>query len=421
LQIVAPGGSYRKAILALKAGADAVYVASHQYGLRKSADNLDEDELRWLVTFAHEQGKKVYITMNIMAHVEDAVGLPVYLEMLEAIGPDALIIADMGVARLANRYCTIPIHVSTQASVTNWRTAKLWKEMVGAKRVVVARELSLDECQEIKEKAEIEVETFIHGAMCVSYSGKCVISNYTAGRDSNRGGCIQSCRHNYQNLTDNKDSYIMNAKDLNGLELIPQFLNAGIDAVKIEGRMKSEAYLINTVSMYKKAIPSNKPFCLPLTKGKVPAGRMGSLEQGTSKGEVSRRDGGGLDAGGLQGVLKQQKYPISFSNRGYSQGSLLTPASPDTLSTAWNGYQMSHDYVGTVREVDEQWAYVHVKAPFSCSESLSRLSITGEVEAITPTAIESLAGDKLERTQPNMVVKIKAPLELDDLVIKAHA
>lgn len=229
-EVLAPAGDMEKLKFAVAYGADAVYLGGEQFGLRVKSNNFTLEEIAEAVVYCHELNKKVYITVNIFAHNEDIAALPAYLTSLNKIAPDALLISDPGVMMLAREYAPqVPIHISTQANNVNWKTVEFWQQF-GAERVVLGRELSLPEIREIYEKTDIELEIFVHGAMCMSYSGRCLLSNYLTGRDANRGACTHPCRWKYALVEqqrpdeylpveeDERGSYIMNSKDL---ELLP--------------------------------------------------------------------------------------------------------------------------------------------------------------------------------------------------------
>ena len=202
-ELLAPAGTLEKLKFAVQYGADAVYIAGKQYGLRAFAGNFSKEEMAEGVAFAHSRGVKVYVTVNIFAHNEDFVEMEAYLQELLQLQVDAILVSDPGILRLAReKVPELPIHISTQANTTNWSAVQFWKEL-GAERVVLARELSLLEIKEIKEKVDVELETFVHGAMCISYSGRCLLSSYMADRNSNKGECAQACRWNY-NLVEEK-------------------------------------------------------------------------------------------------------------------------------------------------------------------------------------------------------------------------
>ncbi len=267
-ELLAPAGSFSKLQTALYFGADAVYLGGKSFSLRTFADNFTEEELRAAVTLAHAQGKKVYVTANVFARNADFCRLKEYFRFLEEIGVDGAIISDAGAVYLAKQVAPkLSIHLSTQANTTNKYAVKFWKEL-GVSRVVLARELSLAEIREIHDFVpDMELEAFVHGAMCISYSGRCLLSDYLDGRSSNRGACVQSCRWRYEvralNATngqsewlpveeDEKGTYIFNSKDLNMLEKLREMEGAGICSFKIEGRMKSGYYLATVINAYRR-------------------------------------------------------------------------------------------------------------------------------------------------------------------------
>ena len=265
-ELLAPAGNMEKLRMALLYGADAVYLGGKLFGLRAFADNFSPEEMREAVRFAHSLHKKVYVTVNIFAHNGDIDALPGYLRSLQDTGADALLISDPGVWSVAREVIPdMPLHVSTQANTTNWAAARVWKKL-GASRVVLARELSLSEMKEIGSKTEVELEAFVHGAMCISYSGRCWLSSYLTGRDGNRGACAQVCRWEfglteknrpgevYDVAGDERGTYIMNSKDLCLLPYLPELMQAGICSFKIEGRMKSAHYVASVASVYRRAI-----------------------------------------------------------------------------------------------------------------------------------------------------------------------
>ncbi len=267
-ELLAPAGSYSKLLTALHFGADAVYVGGKNFSLRTFADNFTPEELRSAIKFAHAQKKKVYVTANIFAKNADFALLEEYLKTLETIQADAAIISDPGVVYMAKKVApNLPIHLSTQANTTNKYAVKFWQEQ-GVERVILARELSLKEISDIHEfTPEVELEAFVHGAMCISYSGRCLLSDYLDGRSSNRGACVQSCRWRYEmralNATngqskwlpieeDEKGTYILNSKDLNMLAYLKEMEGVGVRSFKIEGRMKSGYYLATVINAYRK-------------------------------------------------------------------------------------------------------------------------------------------------------------------------
>lgn len=268
LELLVPASSPEVLKIAVIYGADAVYIGGEAFGLRAKAKNFSMKEIAEGIAFAHAHGVKVYITANILAHNGDLEGVRAYFEELREIKPDALIISDPGVFAIAKEVCPdIERHVSTQANNTNYGTYRFWWEL-GAARVVSARELSLKEIKEIRENIpeEMEIETFIHGAMCISYSGRCLLSNYFTGRDANQGACTHPCRWKYAVVEEKRPgeylpvyenergTYIFNSKDLCMIEHIPELIDAGIDSFKIEGRMKTALYVATVARTYRKAI-----------------------------------------------------------------------------------------------------------------------------------------------------------------------
>lgn len=257
-ELLAPAGSLEKAKIALLYGADAVYIGGKQFSLRARASNFDLDMIKELVDFAHELNKKVYITMNIVFHDDDIFGLDEYLLYLESIKVDAIICSSMIVIERAKLLTKLEIHLSTQFSVTNSQLVNYFYNE-GIKRVVLARELSLLEIEQVKKKAEADLEIFIHGGMCVSYSGRCTLSNYTVLRDANRGGCAHTCRWLYdlyegeELLSENHD-FQMSSKDLQATDYVKDLLRIGVSSLKIEGRMKSIHYIATVVSAYRMLI-----------------------------------------------------------------------------------------------------------------------------------------------------------------------
>lgn len=268
MELLIPAGSLDVLKTAVIYGADAVYLGGEAFGLRAKAKNFTNEEIREGIAFAHERGVKVYITANILAHNEDLPGVEAYFEELREIRPDALIISDPGVFAIARRVIPdMEIHISTQANNTNYGTYLFWHQL-GAKRVVTARELSLAEIREIRDHIpeDMEIESFIHGAMCISYSGRCLLSNFMVGRDANQGACTHPCRWKYSLVEEKRPNeympvfenergtYIFNSKDLCMIEHIPEMMEAGIDSFKIEGRMKTALYVATVARTYRKAI-----------------------------------------------------------------------------------------------------------------------------------------------------------------------
>ena len=268
LELLSPAGDMERLKMAVLYGADAVYLAGTDFGMRAFAGNFTPEELPKAVKFAHDHGVKAHVTVNIMPRNDEIAQLPAYLEQLDDAGVDALIVADLGAFMMAGKYAPhCERHISTQQSIANYECAQSWFDL-GAKRVVLARELNLEEIREIRRKVDpaLEIETFGHGAMCVSYSGRCLLSNYMTGRDSNRGACAQPCRYQYALMEekrpgeyfpvyeDEKGTYIMNSRDMCTIDHLKDLMDAGIDCIKIEGRAKSAYYAAIVTGAYRHVI-----------------------------------------------------------------------------------------------------------------------------------------------------------------------
>ncbi len=268
IELLSPSGDFERLKLALKFGADAVYLGGEQFGMRTNPSNFNADELKKAVELVHSYGKKVYLTCNTLPRNNEIEALPDFLKYAAQIGIDAFIIADIGVMDMAKKYAPeVEIHMSTQVGIVNYQTANTLYEM-GAKRIVTARELSLDDIKTIRDKTpeDLQIEVFVHGAMCMSFSGRCILSDYMVGRDANRGDCAQPCRWKYHLVEetrpgqyfpvnqDDSGTYIFNSRDLCMIEHIPELVNAGVDSFKIEGRAKSEYYTAIVTYAYRNAI-----------------------------------------------------------------------------------------------------------------------------------------------------------------------
>lgn len=368
-ELLAPAGNLAKLRLACDYGADAVYIGGTRFGLRKAADNFSLYEMVKGIDYAHSRNKRVYVVLNGMAHQSDLSTIVTAVEELQGVQPDALIVSDPGVAAIVKDHSDIALHVSTQASVLNWRAAALWKRW-GASRVVVGRELSLEECNTIYQKTGLEVETFVHGSMCISHSGKCHISNYFAGRDSNRGGCIQSCRYRYDFDIEDRAyaSYLMNARDIMAISLMPEIIRNNIASLKIEGRMKSELYISTAVRCYRRAIDE----C------------WAGVE---------------CDYAALEAELS------GISNRGFTTGNLAAPATADSINDEYAGYNRSTSFMGTVKGWDSQRGLViEVRENINLGDELECVSPDGGLYPLKVTALTTLNGAPLERVTPNKMV-----------------
>lgn len=338
-ELLAPAGSMEKGRMALLYGADAIYLGGKMFGLRAFANNFSIEEIEEITAYAHSLGKKVYVTVNIFAHNEEMHKLPDYLLSLEKCKVDALLIADLGVFMTARQVVpNMTLHVSTQANNTNYATVEAWKNL-GAERVVLARELSIKEIEEINAKTNVELEAFVHGAMCISYSGRCLLSAYLTGRDGNRGACTQACRWEYDMYKlkeqkrpgeyfdieeDEHGTYVMNSKDLCLIEYLPQLMHAGICSLKIEGRMKSVHYVATVVSVYRKAI-----------------------------------DAAWADPKNYSVPEEWIKELNKVSHRQYTTGFAI--AKPDANAQVYTSskYEQTHDFVGIVLGYDAEAKRVH--------------------------------------------------------------
>ena len=268
-EILSPAGDFSRLEFAIMYGADAVYLAGNEFGMRTASKNFDNDELKKAVDFAHSRGVRVYVTLNTMPRSNEIERLPAFIERLDAIGVDAVIVADIGVLKLVQRHAPkLSIHISTQTSIVNYMSAREWFEL-GADRIVLARELSLDEIITIRQKTDpkLEIEAFVHGAMCISYSGRCLLSNFMTARDANRGNCAQSCRWKYALMEEKRpgeyfpvfedgETFILNSKDMCMVSHIPELVRAGISSFKIEGRVKTEYYNATVTNAYRMALDS---------------------------------------------------------------------------------------------------------------------------------------------------------------------
>ena len=268
MELLAPAGDMERLRMAVLYGADAVYLAGTDFGMRAFAGNFSPEGLRAAVELCRARGVRIHVTCNTMPRNNEAACLPQWLEYLEELGVDAVILADVGVLALAKKYAPhVQVHISTQASIVNYLSARAWHDL-GASRVILARELSLEEIREIRAKTspELEIEAFAHGAMCVSYSGRCLLSNYMTGRDSNRGACAQPCRYQYALMEEkrpgeyfpvyeeNGETYIMNSRDMCMIDHVADLMNAGVDSIKLEGRAKSAYYAAIVTGAYRHAI-----------------------------------------------------------------------------------------------------------------------------------------------------------------------
>ncbi|MTI81210.1 MAG: U32 family peptidase [Firmicutes bacterium] len=389
-ELLAPAGDLEKLKSAIVYGADAVYLGGKQFSLRAGASNFGPEELSAGVDFAHRHGAKVFTAVNIFAHNQDVEGLPEYFKQLQHAGVDGVIASDPGVISILRKAAPeLPIHLSTQANTTNYLSAAFWQQQ-GVKRIVLARELSLPEISEIAEKVNVELEVFIHGAMCMAYSGRCLLSNYMTGRDANRGDCAQPCRWKY-NLVEQKrpdqyfpveeedrGTYFMSSRDLSLIEHIPELIKAGVKSLKIEGRMKSVHYVTTVVKSYRQAIdsyfddPKNYTF----------------------------------DPKWLDEISK-------VSHRDYTTGFILGQPGGEAQSDKSSQYRRDYRFVGVVRDYDHStgMALVEQRNNFAVGDKVEVLQPQGENFTVIIKEIYN-EKDQAQPNAPHPQQRIKLPMPL---------
>jgi len=376
-ELLIPAGSLDVLKTAVIYGADAVYLGGEAFGLRAKAKNFTNEEIKEGIAFAHERGVKVYITANILAHNDDLAGVEQYFEELKDIRPDALIISDPGVFAIAKRVLPdMELHVSTQANNTNYGTYLFWHQL-GAKRVVSARELSLQEIREIRAHIpeDMQIESFIHGAMCISYSGRCLLSNFLVGRDANQGACTHPCRWKYSVVEETRPgeympvyenergTYIFNSKDLCMIEHIPELVDAGIDSFKIEGRMKTALYVATVARTYRKAIDDYK-----------------------KDSELYRKN------------MEWYKEEIGkCTYREFTTGFYFGKPTTDSQIYDSNTYVKNYTYLGTAEEVREDGCCrIEQKNKFSVGEQIEIMKPDGRNVLVTVKGITDEDGNTME-------------------------
>ena len=404
LELLVPASSLEVLKIAVIFGADAVYIGGEVFGLRAKAKNFSMEDMAEGIAFAHEHGVRVYVTANILAHNQDLSGVREYFEELKKIGPDALIIADPAVFMIAKEVCPeIERHISTQANNTNYGTYQFWWGQ-GAARVVSARELSLTEIKDIRNNIpkEMEIETFIHGAMCISYSGRCLLSNYFTGRDANQGACTHPCRWKYAVVEEKRPgeylpvyenergTYIFNSKDLCMIEHIPELIDAGIDSFKIEGRMKTALYVATVARTYRKAIDDY-------------------LESPDK--------------------YKQNMpwYLDQISNCTYRQfttGFFFGKPSDESQIYDNNTYMKEYTYLGIVGECNEEGLYrIEQRNKFSIGEQIEVMKPNGDNLSVTVQRIVDEAGNDMESAphpQQVLFIDLGQPLEAFDILRRSE-
>lgn len=376
-ELLIPAGSLEVLKTAVRYGADAVYIGGEDFGLRAKAHNFTIEEMQEGVAYAHAHDCKVYLTVNIFAHNEDIEGIRDYFERLKAVAIDAMIISDPGVLMLAKEILPqVELHISTQANNTNYRTYNFWYQQ-GAKRVVSARELSLEELKEIRSRIpeDMEIESFVHGAMCISYSGRCLLSSYFTGRDANRGACTHPCRWKYAIVEesrpgeylpvneDDRGTYIFNSKDLCMIEHIPELMEAGIDSFKIEGRMKTALYVATVARTYRQAIDDYK-----------------------KDEQLYRRN------------LEHYRQEIAkCTYRMFTTGFYFGKTDSDSQIYDNNTYRTEYTYIGMVEDVDEQGDLIfEQKNKFLVGERIEAMLFDGSNRLLEVQSIKNDEGEAME-------------------------
>lgn len=389
LELLIPAGSLDVLKTAVIYGADAVYIGGEAFGLRAKAKNFTKEDMKEGIAFAHERGVKVYVTANILAHNEDLPGVEEYFEEMKEVRPDALIISDPGVFSIARKILPdMELHVSTQANNTNYGTFLFWYNQ-GAKRVVTARELSLQEIKEIRDRIpeDMEIESFIHGAMCISYSGRCLLSNYFVGRDANQGACTHPCRWKYSVVEETRPgeympvyenergTYIFNSKDLCMIEHIPEMIEAGIDSFKIEGRMKTALYVATVARTYRKAIDDYL---------ESPEKYRANMEW--YKAEI--------------GKCTYREFTTGFYFH-----------KPDATTQIYdsNTYVKNYTYIGTVETVFEDGSFqMEQKNKFTVGETIEIMKPDGRNLAVTVEEIRNEEGEQMESApHPKQILRVR--------------
>lgn len=401
-ELLIPASSLEVLKTAVIFGADAVYIGGEAFGLRAKAKNFTPDEMREGIAFAHEHGVKVHVTANILAHNYDLEGAANYFRELAEIKPDAIIVADPGMVMLAKANCPdIEIHISTQANNTNYMTFRFWYDQ-GIRRVVCARELSLVEIKQIRENIpeDMEIECFIHGAMCISYSGRCLLSNYFTGRDANHGACTHPCRWKYAVVEESRPgeylpvyenergTYIFNSKDLCMIEHIPEMIDAGIDSFKIEGRMKTALYVATVARTYRKAIDA-------AVQGKE----------------------------AFEEILPWAKEEISkCTYRQFTTGFYFGKPDENTQIYDSNTYINEYIYLGIINRAEQNVVYIEQRNKFCVGETIEIMKPDGSnVETKVVSIINEETGEKMESAphpQQKLRVELDQPASVYDLLRK---
>lgn len=399
-EILAPAGNLDKLKIAINFGADAVYLGGTKLNLRAFANNFTNEQLKEGLEYAHARGKKVYVTLNVFPHNEDLEGLEEYLKELYEMGVDAVIVSDPGIIMTAKEVVPeLELHLSTQANTVNWRTCLYWHKQ-GIKRIVLARELSIEEVREIREKLpeSCEIEAFVHGAMCMSYSGRCLLSNYIVGRDSNRGQCAQPCRYKYHLMEekrkeeffpvieDDRGTYIMNSKDMCLIEHMPELVEAGINSLKIEGRMKSVFYVASVVKAYREALDT--------------------YLKNPKEYEFNP---------------KWMEYLMMPSHRTYYTGFYFGEENKQVYTSS--AYEKKYDVIGIVRNYDKEKGILTIEQRNKAfdGDKVEILRIKGDNTEVILKNMRNEKGERIESApHPRMLFNVEVDSELEeyDIIIK---
>jgi len=395
-ELLAPAGDLEKLKTVIHYGADAVYLGSSKFSLRHKADNFEIDELNLAIEYAHKRGKKVYVTVNIFPHNKDLSLISDYIDSLKMLRPDAVIVSDLGVFEIfKSKFPEMPLHISTQANITNKASALFWQKL-GAKRLILSRELTLDEIKEIRQAIDIELEVFIHGSICISYSGRCYISSFLAYRSANLGLCTNSCRWNYTLMEekrpgeyfpvfeDDKGTYLMSSKDLCMIEHIDKLIYAGIDSFKIEGRIKGVNYAGGVVKVYREAIDSlidNPKF------------------------------------------ICQQRWIDElnmFSSRGYTTGMFFGKQPIEDYNFDGTSYKMTRELVGIVMEVFPNRAIISMRNKLEMGERVEFLTPSLEGMEFEITDMADMDGNKIisAKNEDTIFINIPKDVRVNDLIRK---
>lgn len=401
IELLAPAGNLEKLKMAIIYGADAVYLAGEHFGLRAGAGNFSYEDMKEGMEFVHRNQKKAYVALNIIPHNDDLIGIEDYIEQITKLGADAVIVSDPGVFTIVKGINpTMPIHISTQANVTNYLSAQFWQRQ-GATRIISARELSLKELFQIhKMLPKLEIEAFVHGAMCISYSGRCLLSNFMCGRDANRGDCAHPCRWKYY-LTEEKrpgeyfpiveddsGTFIFNSKDLCMIEYIPELINAGVTSFKIEGRMKSSFYVSTIVRAYRMALD--------------------------------------LYLNSPENYMCQKRWcdeVNKVSNRGFTTGFFVEKPDRESQNYGTSNYIRTWDFVGIVLSYNEQekTAVIEQRNRILTGDYIEIMQPSGRDVSLTVETMRDMDGNLIDNAphpQMKLIMNVPEPVEVNSMLRK---